>query len=144
MAKGHRYCTRTQILCHCDVRRSHPICCSHDDKSSHPLKQNFTQLPLWELLFCPGVSSLLILLKCKLFGVEIEAICFWLSVCIYYTPYLDVSNVCVGNTQEKRELSEDSGISLWIFSFLEWQFSNSSVIVDVVRLILAWPCKISV
>lgn len=54
------------------------ICYSYVDKSSHPLKQSylFNQLPLSELLFCPGVSSLLMLLKCKLFGVEIEASCF--------------------------------------------------------------------
>lgn len=47
------------------------VCCGYVDKSSHPLKQNdlFNQLPLSELLFCPGISSLLMLLKCKLFGV---------------------------------------------------------------------------
>lgn len=54
------------------------VCYGYVDKSSHPLKHNylFNQLPLSELLFCPGISSLLMLLKCKLFGVEIEAICF--------------------------------------------------------------------
>lgn len=54
------------------------VCFGYVDKSSQPLKQNciFNQLPLLELLFCPGISSLLMLLKCKLFGVEIEAICF--------------------------------------------------------------------
>lgn len=102
MAKGHRCCTRTRIPCHCNFRRSHPICYGCVDKSSHPLKQNFNQLPLWELLFCPGVSSLLILLKCKLFGVEAEAICLWLSVSAFMAPpYFDVSNVCVGNTEEE-------------------------------------------
>lgn len=54
------------------------VCCAYVDKSSHPLKQTylFNQLPLSELLFCPGISSLLMPLKCKLFGVEIGAICF--------------------------------------------------------------------
>lgn len=143
MAKGHRCCARTQIPCHCNFRRSHPICYGYVDKSSHPLKQNFNQLPLWELLFCPGVSSLVILLKCKLFGVEIEAICSWLSVSAFMAPCTLMSLMFVWGIHTKRELNEDSGISLWIFSFLEWQLSNSSVIADVARLILAWPCKTS-
>lgn len=104
MAKGHRYWTRTQILCHYDVRRSCPICCSHDDKSSHPLKQNFNQLPFWVLLFCLSVSSLLILLKCKWFGVEIEAISFWLSVSAFMAPHTLMSLMFVWGIHRKREL----------------------------------------
>jgi len=111
----------------CSCSRSHP-CYGYGEKSSHPLEQNylFNQLPLSEPLFCPGISSFLMLLKCKLFGAETEAICFWLSVSGFMAAHALISLTLAWGIEGKRELDEDRGFSLlWVF-FSPWSDSRAN------------------